>query len=230
MSSRQRTFLFALIMCVSASFLLTFAATTLRPIQERNALVDRQKNVLKVLGLLDEEKKYSADELLNLYSSKVKNAWVNEMGKITYTQTDDGHPLFLAIDNGQLEAYAMPVEGPGLWSVLHGYFAIQGDGKTVKGITFYEHGETPGLGGEAEKPWFQNNFIGKSIVNESGQFVSIGIVKGKVEDKISSAKQENYVDGISGATVTTKGIETFLKDDLEKYEAFSKRLRRGDRI
>ena len=109
----------------------------------------------------------------------------------------------------------------------YGYFAMKGDGKTVKGITFYAHGETPGLGAECDAPWFQANFVGKKIVTDSGQLTSIGVVKGKVKDIISVGKRDHYVDGISGATVTAKGIERFLKSDLLKYEPFSKRLRRG---
>ena len=171
--------------------------------------MDRQKNVLKVLGLLELDRKYKADEVLALYDAQVKNAWVDASGKVSYEETADAEPLFLAINDGVLEAYAMPVAGPGLWSILYGYLALEGDGKTVKGITFYEHGETPGLGAEAEKPWFQNNFVNKSIINDAGEFVSIGIVKGKVVDKIPAAQHANYVDGISGATVTCKGIEMF---------------------
>ena len=119
--------------------------------------------------------------------------------------------------------YAIPIAGKGLWSTLFGYFAIEPDGRTVKGITFYKHGETPGLGGEVDKPWFQQNFIGKRFVDENDQLLGIHVIKGKVQ----SDDQEAYhkVDGISGATMTGKGLEYFLKDDLVKYEPFFKQVR-----
>ncbi|MBT6865923.1 MAG: NADH:ubiquinone reductase (Na(+)-transporting) subunit C, partial [Candidatus Marinimicrobia bacterium] len=116
-----------------------------------------------------------------------------------------------------------PIAGKGLWSTLYGYFAVEPDGRTVKGITFYKHGETPGLGGEIEKDWFQKNFIGKQFVNEKNELLGIQIIKGKVQSDDKEAYHK--VDGISGATMTGKGLEYFLKDDLSKYEPFFKQIR-----
>ncbi|RAP34429.1 NADH:ubiquinone reductase (Na(+)-transporting) subunit C [Candidatus Marinamargulisbacteria bacterium SCGC AG-439-L15] len=230
MSSNVKTFRFAIILCLVAGFCLTFAATALRPIQNENIKVDKQKNVLKALGLLESNKKYSSKDVAKLFSNNVKAQYVNQQGDLVDNAEKNAHPIFVYVNDGQLDAYVIPISGYGLWSTLYGYFAMSGDGRTVKGITFYAHGETPGLGGECEAAWFQNNFVGKKIVDERGKFVSVGIVKGKVVDVVAENKQSNYVDGISGATVTSKGIDVFLKKDLEKYESFSKRLRRGDRV
>ena len=92
-----------------------------------------------------------------------------------------------------------------------------------RGITFYAHKETPGLGGEVEKPWFQNNFVGKRFIDENGNLVGIKVVKGKADPN-----SQYEVDGISGATITSKGLEYFLVDDLKKYEPFFQKVRSGE--
>ena len=229
-NSNVKTFSFAVVLCLIVSFGLTFAAEGLKEYQELNVKVDKQKNVLKALGLLEKGKSYSTNELLELYESGVVAAWVDESGLLNFDSGDDNKQLFLYVKEGRVESYAIPISGYGLWSTLYGYFALKGDGETVAGITFYEHKETPGLGGECEAPWFQNNFINKKIVDMENKFVSIGIFKGKVSEGIPSNKQINYVDGISGATITANGIQAFLKKDLLRYEAFSKRLRAGESI
>ena len=100
---------------------------------------------------------------------------------------------------------------------------MEADGITVKGITFYKHGETPGLGGEVEKEWFTHNFIGKRIIDGQGNLVGIQVVKGQVDELSENAFHQ--VDGISGATMTSKGLNNFLMTDLQKYEPFFKRIR-----
>jgi Na+-transporting NADH:ubiquinone oxidoreductase subunit C len=105
--------------------------------------------------------------------------------------------------------------------------AIKNDGKTVAGFSVYSHSETPGLGGEIEKPWFQANFVGKQIVDASGEFAPVGIAKGKVADAIAADRQANYVDGISGATLTGNYLTGGLQEVLQNYEGLSKRFRAG---
>ena len=122
--------------------------------------------------------------------------------------------------------YCVPIIGRGLWSKLYGYLSLESDLNTVKGITFYKHGETPGLGAEIEKGWFQDNFVGKKINDQTGTFISIEVVKGKAavayagnEEKLSHA-----VDGISGATITSRGVTKMLHEDLTKYVPYFKQL------
>ena len=115
-----------------------------------------------------------------------------------------------------------------MWGKIHGYMAIQRDGKTVAGFSVYSHNETPGLGGEIEKPWFQRNFIGKQIVDAKGAFTPVAIAKGKVADSVAADKQANYVDGISGATLTGKYLTGGLRDVLTEYEGLSREFRKGD--
>ena len=110
----------------------------------------------------------------------------------------------------------IPISGKGLWSSLYGYFAIDiNNYSTVKGITFYAHGETPGLGAEISNKKFQDNFVGKEIYSLSNQLKSVTVIKGKAQD---TNKYE--VDGISGATITSNGVTTLLLRDLQRYESY----------
>jgi Na+-transporting NADH:ubiquinone oxidoreductase subunit C len=112
---------------------------------------------------------------------------------------------------------------------LYGYLALQSDGETVMGITFYKHGETPGLGGEVEAAWFTDNFKGKKIFDGSGNLTSITIWKGAVPNDMPEQKRVHVVDGISGATMTGSSVNIFLKDDLKRYESFLQAVRRGEK-
>jgi Na+-transporting NADH:ubiquinone oxidoreductase subunit C len=224
----KRPFVFATGLCLICSILLTTAAVALKPLQVKNQMVDKQKNILKVLQVTEPGKAYTVDEVAEIYSKYVQNKWVNKKGELLDTQTD--YPVFVYVILGKVKAYAIPISGLGLWSTLYGYFSVDGDGTTVRGITFYEHGETPGLGAEVEAKWFQDNFLGKKIAKADGTFTSVGIVKGKVKNVVGPEDYNHYVDGISGATVTSKGVDSFLKEALQNYEAFSKRLRRKERV
>ena len=191
-----------------------------------------KKNILVSLGFKPgSETPWTSDEIQKLFQDNIEVVVLDASGQRTEkdpkeidTEKDvEFLPIYLKKIGDDVGGYAIPIAGKGLWSTLFGYFAIEPDGRTVKGITFYKHGETPGLGGEVDKPWFQQNFIGKRFVDENDQLLGIHVIKGKVQ----SDDQEAYhkVDGISGATMTGKGLEYFLKDDLVKYEPFFKQVR-----
>jgi len=228
MSSNVKTFIFAIVMCLVCSFVLTSAVTLLRERQQENVRLDKQKNILKALGLLEEGRQYQRQELVTMYSKKVQDKFVLPSGELSDTpDATKSLPLYVVFaEDGKIDRYAMPISGYGLWSWIYGFFAIEGDGNTVLGITFYQHGETPGLGGEVEKAWFQDQFKGKKIVDDAGQFVSVDIVKGKAKE-IAADRLDHAVDGISGATITSKGVSDFLKTDLLRYDALSSRLRQA---
>lgn len=109
-------------------------------------------------------------------------------------------------DSNKIEKYVLPVYGKGLWSTLYGFLAVDADGETIRGITFYEHGETPGLGGEVENAKWQAKWDGKLAYDEDGEVI-INVVKGTAapDDKAYT------VDGLSGATITTKGVSDFVQ-------------------
>ncbi|MFT5171032.1 MAG: Na+-transporting NADH:ubiquinone oxidoreductase subunit C [Candidatus Marinamargulisbacteria bacterium] len=223
MSSSTKSFVFAAVLCLVCGLLLTGASEGLRERQGENVKLDKQKNILKSLGLLSDSQELTRTEIISLFESKIKSAQVDASGQFV---DHGGAPLYVLREGNQIAGYVVPFEAYGLWSLVKGFISIQGDGETVQGFTVYSHGETPGLGGECEKPWFQDQFRGKKILNRAGEFVSVGVVKGKVSDVIAEDDQINYVDGMSGATITSKGIERDLKKTLGAYEPFSKRFRK----
>jgi Na+-transporting NADH:ubiquinone oxidoreductase subunit C len=206
--------------------LLTVSSRGLKAYQQENALIDRQKNVLQSVGVTDPGRSYRADEIKALYAQSIKAVRVDASGQVAAdAESERGLPLYLYTQDDQVRSYIVPVDSRGLWGRIYGYLAIESDGRTVAGFSVYQHAETPGLGGEIEKPWFQQNFVGKKIVDDQGQLASIGIAKGKVAEVIPSNKQANYVDGISGATMTGRYLSEGLKDILQAYEPLSQRFR-----
>jgi Na+-transporting NADH:ubiquinone oxidoreductase subunit C len=121
--------------------------------------------------------------------------------------------------------YVLPISGKGLWSTLYGYLALEGDANTVRGITFYQHGETPGLGGEVDNPQWKANWKGKTILDEQGKLVSVTVKKAKIDPSIPVEKH-HYVDGLSGATITSNGVTKFVKADLETFEPYLSQFRK----
>lgn len=113
-------------------------------------------------------------------------------------------------DQGHLDQVVLPVIGKGLWSTLYGFISIDADGNTVRGITFYEHGETPGLGGEIENPQWKNQWPGKHLYStEDSQEVELHVIKGSVPE--GDAEAEYKVDGLSGATLTSDGVTELVQ-------------------
>jgi Na+-transporting NADH:ubiquinone oxidoreductase subunit C len=223
MSDSLKTILFATGLCLVCSLLLTMAATGLKAYQQENALVDRQKNILKAVGAVAPDQRYTADEIKALYRDHIKCVSVGGDGEVLSAGAAPAEtlPLYLYEKNGQTQAYILPVNSRGLWGRIYGYLALDTDGSTIAGFTVYQHSETPGLGGEIENRWFQRNFVGKKIVDQAGDFVSVKIAKGAVEDAVRQDLQPNYVDGISGATMTGKYLTQGLRDILKTYEPVS---------
>ena len=220
MSSQIKSILFAAILCLVCSVLLTAASTGLKSFQQRNMAVDRQKNILKAIGLVQDGQQIDSEQIETLFEQKIKKLRVTLAGRITDAagQSENGLPLYAQIDDGKLSAYVVPINTRGLWGKIHGYLAIENDGATIRGFTVYKHSETPGLGGEIESRWFRKNFQKKKIIDSQGSFVSIGIAKGTAKDAVASTRQDNYVDGISGATLTGKFLSSGLKEILSDYE------------
>lgn len=231
---------FAAAICILFSSLLTLVSKGFEEQQMLNIQIDKKVNVLRAFGFHDELTSLkSKNDIQAFYSEHVEEIVVNEQGsvieglsidKINPQDDADKLPVYLSKKNGQVEAYAIPISGKGLWSTLYGFFSLENDLNTCRGITFYKHGETPGLGGEVEKPWFQKNFVGKQIL-KNGELQSIQVIKGKVEEVIQDAdKKKHSVDGISGATITSSGVTQFLKRDLKKYEPYFSKLRTGGSV
>ena len=228
MSSGLRSVVFAAVLCVVCSLLLTAASTGLQVYQQKNIELDKQKNILKAVGLVGEDASPGADEIAALYDRHIETHWMDPSGQ--FVDNPEASPcacrIYLHRENGEIRDYVIPINTRGLWGKIHGYLALKEDGRTISGFTVYQHSETPGLGGEIEKNWFQKNFVGKQIVDQHGDFVSISIAKGKVDEAVPAAKRANYVDGISGATLTGKYLTQGLHEILSSYEPASIQFRR----
>lgn len=113
---------------------------------------------------------------------------------------------YLLEKDGKVDRIVLPVHGYGLWSTLYGFLALEGDGNTVAGITFYEQKETAGLGGEVDNPRWKNLWVGKEIYD--GGEVALSVIKGAVDN--SSPQAVHQIDGLAGATLTSKGVENLI--------------------
>lgn len=227
MRNNSYTLIFTSCVTIVLGIIIATTADNLRERQEINEELDIKKNILYALGYKQNiDNPWTNKIVESLYNNSINEIYLDRKGTVYKKQEDiEKNPLkiYQRMDNGLITGYAIPIEGKGLWGTMYGYFAIEPDAVTVKGITFYRHKETPGLGGEVDKDWFKNNFIGKRLVDNDGKLVSIEVIKGFVSEKDPEAYRK--VDGISGATITGKGVTTFLKKDLNKYEPYFKKIR-----
>lgn len=236
-SSNSYVLGFAVVTCVVMSASLALIATALKPTQVAAAEFDRQKNVMLAAGLLQPAETRSRQELERMYRQRVVEQVIDietgeaapgmtpqDVGALT---TDAERRRYRVVattkgEGGEPGAIVLPISGKGLWSTLYGYLALDGDGNTVRGITFYKQGETPGLGGEVENPAWTGMWPGKTILDEQGNLVSITVKKGQVNPSVP-AERKHYVDGLSGATITSNGVTRFVKSDLEAFRPFLKK-------
>ena len=228
MRSDTYTIMFTMIAAVILGLGLSTTADSLRERQNLNVELDIKKNILSVLGF-EQNTNSTNEDIQNMYDKNISEIIINSTGEViedNNVSSEDTYKIYQSRDGSKVTGYAIPIAGKGLWGTMYGYFAIEPDASTAKGITFYKHKETPGLGAEVDKEWFKNNFIGKKFIDDSGKLVSIEVIKGFVSDKDPDSKYK--VDGISGATITGTGLTTFLKADLEKYEPYFSRVRNSN--
>ncbi|MFN6194197.1 MAG: NADH:ubiquinone reductase (Na(+)-transporting) subunit C [Planctomycetota bacterium] len=236
---------FAVTVCVTISAMLAATATSLGPMQQEAAELDRQKNVMMAAGLLQAGETKPQAELRKLYDERIKEVVVDtESGKVldgkaagdadklnkegasaardpAAKKKAEARYRVVAQAKGTdgKATYVLPISGKGLWSTIYGYLALGEDASTVKGVTFYKHGETPGLGGECENPEWMAKWDGKSILDDSKKLVGVIVKKGAIDPAIPEDKRHK-VDGLSGATITCNGITKFVKNDLTAFESY----------
>ena len=229
MSDTLKSIWFAAVTALISSLLLTGASSGLKAYRLQNIKIDNQKNLLKSVGLIQGQGRYTGEEIDSIYQTNIRRYRADNAGELVpaTAAADTGRPIYFYVKDNAIQAYILPVHSRGLWGKIEGYLALENDGRTVAGFTVFSHGETPGLGGEIETAWFQENFRGKKIVDPSDQFVSIGIAKGKAADRVPPDGRPNFVDGISGATLTGRFLSEGLRDTLLAYETVSTRFRQG---
>lgn len=225
--------IFATIVCVICSLMLSVTASALKTKQDYNVELDRKLNVLKAFGepTVDESGKTipgsKVDEIFHTQIHELvldgeSGALLEGKSSADFPAKDIAErkilPLYVWEVNGQPSKYAFPISGKGLWSTIYGYLALDKDLATIVGVTFYRHGETPGLGGECSADWFQSQFKGKKVYGNASR-LKFEVVKGLVADRYPNGN-DHAVDGMSGATLTGKGITQFINADLDKYEKY----------
>lgn len=195
--STSKVFIVSLILCAVCSILVSVSAILLKPTQRANKELDIKKNLLVSAGLVE--------------AGAPKEVILAEYKKIEQVPTETAkgkRTVYIAKDNGKITHYIFPVEGKGLWSTMYGFLALSPDFKTVLGMGFYDHGETPGLGGEITNPKWLASFKGKSAFDDN-MVEKLQVIKGQVDSRDESAKYQ--IDGLSGATLTTKGVDKLIK-------------------
>lgn len=232
--SNKATFLFSSVMVVVIAVLLSVAAISLAPYQAKNSRIEKMKNILASISVHADTDE--AEQFFNQYITKqivlnnkgeVKGKVTafdidlkRELDKIKTNKTDEQlFPLFICIKDGK-SFYVIPVLGKGLWGPIWGYISLEGDMNTIYGASFGHKSETPGLGAEIETEKFQQQFAGKKIFDESGNFVSVTVIKGG-----ASPTELHGVDAISGATITSNGVTEMFKRTLSNYIPYFKNKR-----
>ena len=232
--SPRKTLIVAVALCLVCSVVVSSAAVLLRPLQFENAALDRKRNIVEVAGLLGSDG--NVREAFQRVEPRVvdleSGQFAEDIDPLKYDQRkaakDPTRSTALSKDEdiasiGRRARYAtvyfvregdaisqviLPVHGYGLWSTLYGFLALEGDFRTVSGLKFYEHAETPGLGGEVDNPSWREKWDGKVAFDENGNAV-IEVIKGSVDQSRPGAKHR--IDGLAGATLTTRGVDNLVK-------------------
>jgi len=222
--SNGYTIIYASGMVILVALLLAFTSKILQERQQRNEDIDKMRQILRSINVHvtkaqaeSEFERLITDSFVvdsngNIMDGDAFNIdLANELHK---PEAERRLPVFVAKIDGERK-YILALRGAGLWGPIWGYISLREDRNTVFGADFEHSGETPGLGAEINTTAFGREFIGKHIHNQDGKLVSIAIVKpGR------SAVGQDYVDGISGGTITSQGVETMLRTSIEAYEKF----------
>lgn len=237
---------FALVICLIGSILVSTTAVVLRPKQQENRLVDQQVNILRVAGLYEPginvpavfaervrpqvvefetgEVVAEGEEALgfDLQADGVVRLGADEDVAGIKSRPRYGLAYQVLDEGGETETFVIPVHGYGLWSTMYALIALESDANTVAGIRFYQHGETPGLGGEVDNPRWTAQWQGKRVYDDAGE-VALSA------SKAQASAPEHHVDALSGATLTTKGVDGTIRYWFSDagYGKYLDRVRRG---
>ena len=221
------TIIYAAVMVIVVALLLALVSSGLKETQTTNVKLDKKKQILSALQINLEDQdaaalydQYIVKELVvntkaDILSEVKGEAFDIDVVKETAKPLEDRKlPVYVAQMEGQIK-YIIPLRGAGLWGPIWGYVALNDDKNTVFGTYFSHASETPGLGAEIALPKFQQQFVGKHILNDRNEFVSIAVMKAG-----QNSDTQEQVDAISGGTITSKGVEAMLLNSIGQYEAF----------
>lgn len=220
-NSNAYTIIYASVLVIIVAFLLAFVASTLKSTQDANVELDKKSQILAALNIRDVEDvaaKYAEvvknDAIYGADASQGAKAQTGGFAVSTKDITPDNRPLYIAEVDGETKV-VVPVKGAGLWGGLWGYVAVNSDGETIYGTYFSHESETAGLGARISEQWFQDSFKGKKIFANSCDEIALSVVK---KGKEGNLAPENYVDGVTGATLTSNGVNDMIKDCLGLYK------------
>lgn len=241
-----KTFAVVIILCLVCSIIVSGSAVLLKPRQQANAAEAKQLNIMQTAGIdtagkmipelfaqrvkplgynLDNQEVTTFDSLVALEQATSDSAMTQVTPEGQVAGVRDLHslvPVYQILDEqGSTSAYVLDVRGAGLWGMMYAFLAIEPNGQDIRGIYFYEHGETPGLGGEIQNPRWTARFEGKPAVDAEGN-VAIAVKK-------AANPEQGEVDALSGATITSNGVNNTLKYWLstDAYGGFLAQLSKG---
>jgi Na+-transporting NADH:ubiquinone oxidoreductase subunit C len=246
-----KTIAVAVGVCVVCSVFVSSAAVYLKPMQEANKALEKKRYILLAAGLMEEGERADVDELFKQidprwieistgkfvaeedlppeslderkaakdpkYSEEIQDPHVGIGRKANYRQ------VYFTGKGDEIERIILPVHGKGLWSTMYGFLALDRDMTTIRSFAFYEHGETPGLGGEVDNPRWKASWVGKRAFDDTWE-LKLTVVKGN-----AGPDAVYEVDGLSGATLTARGVQNLVRFWLgeEGYGPLLKKLREG---
>lgn len=223
------TLIYTAVMVIVVAFILAFAAIGLKPAQQKNIAIDKMSQILNSVNIVS-----TPENAQELYAKYIDDSFVvdangqlvkgesfsmNIADQLKLPESQRTLPIFICTDDSGSPKYIIPLSGTGLWGPIWGYISIENDGNTVYGAYFAHQSETPGLGAEIEKSQFQKQFQGKHFFID-GAFLPIAVEK-------AGRKPQNgadYVDAVSGGTITSKGVQSMLQSCVEPYAQFLESL------
>ena len=240
-SNNMKTVSVALTLCLVCSVLVSAAAVGLKPAQVENSRLDRNKNILVAAGMFDpavdtdadvaarfesfdveiidlNKGNYLSDDELSAVGIADRNTYDASQASKNQAMSDDlgdkdiasigRKPKYAKVyvkndEAGLPEVVVLPIQGYGLWGTIYGFLTLESDMNTIKGISFYEHKETPGLGARIEEDKWRGTWSGIHSYDENGA-VATGVTK-------AGNSKDNWIDGISGATLTSRGVSNMIQ-------------------
>lgn len=229
--SVPKTVFVAVSLCLFCSMVVSAAAVSLRPTQEANKLIDKQRNILQVAGLYEDG--INIPEAFGAFEPMVVDldtgTFTDDLDGATFDDRAAGSNPSLSValsddpagigrrtnyaviyllndDAGNLDKVILPIHGYGLWSTMYGFIALEEDGNSIYGLQFYDHGETPGLGAEIDNPRWKAMWPGKALRDDAGE-LKITVAKGPA----ASGMENHHIDALAGATLTSVGVDNLVK-------------------
>jgi len=223
--SNRYIYVFSAVMVLIVAAVLSWTSLTLKPFQQKNIAIEMKRNILASLGVSataataeEEYAKYIREGVAVDASGEIISGVAAEdlviKAELAKPEESRQLPVYKAEKDGK-SFTVFPVAGQGLWGAIWGYVALESDMNTIAGVTFAHASETPGLGAEIASLPFQAPFVGKQIFDESGNFVSISVMKPG-----SYTPDNHTVDAISGGTITSKALQKMLLNSLGAYKNY----------